>query len=172
MHIIALLGAIIGGIGVWYWRFKNMREVGSDVADAVGRVGGAYRRHKFRNKSEGSALNNVDNPALAAGIFLFALANENADGKHLAKGEITRQIQPLLPVGEEEEMIIYAEWAAGTVVDARDCVRRFKILWRDSLTVSEREDLVEMAVSIARLTSNPTNTQKLAIENLRASLLS
>lgn len=171
MHIIVLLGAIIGGIGVWYWRFKNMHEVGSDVADAVGRVGGAYRRHKFRNKSEGSALSNVDNPALAAGIFLFALANENADGKHLAKGEVERHIQPLLPSGEEEEMIIYAEWAAGTVVDARDCIRRFKALWRDNLTVSEREELVEMATSITRLTSTPTNTQKLAIENLRTTLL-
>jgi len=171
MHIIAILGAIIGAVGVWYWHFKTVRDVGSEVVDAVGRANGAYRRHKFRNKSEGSALTNVDNPALAAGIFLFALANENAEGKHLAKGEIARQIQPLLPAGEEEEQVIYAEWAAGTVVDARDCIRRFKALWRDSLTVAEREDLVEMAVSITRLTATPTNTQKLAIENLRTSLL-
>lgn len=171
MHILALLGVLIGGAAVWYWRIKTMRDMGSDVIDAVGRARGAYRMHNFKRKAESSVLNSVDDPALAAAIFLFVLANEHSGGQHLAKDEIGRQLAPIIPAGKQDEMIAYAEWAARSVLDARDCVRRFKMLWRDSLTIGEREELIDMAKAVNGLTPAPTNTQKLAIEALRTALL-
>lgn len=171
MHIIVLLGAIIGGIAVWYWRFKAMRDVGSDMVDAVGRVRGAYRMRSFKNKAEASVLNSVDDPALAAAIFLFALSNENSDAAHLAKAEIARQVAAIMPAGKEDEFLAYAEWAARSVVDARDCIRRFKSLWLEHLTISERRDLIGMAEAVNALTPAPTNTQTLAIEALQTALI-
>jgi hypothetical protein len=170
MHIIAIIGAIIGGIAIWYWRFKMVRDVGNDVADAVGRVRGAYRMRNFKKKAEASVLNSVDDPALAAGIFLFALANENAEAEHLAKPEIARQLEPIVDPDKHEEYVAYAEWAARSVVDARDCIRRFKTLWREQLSLAERGHLIEIAQAITALTPNPTNTQKLAIESLNTAL--
>jgi hypothetical protein len=171
MHILALLGVIIGGIGVWYWRYKAMRDVGNEVIDAVGRARGAYRMHNFKKKAESSVLASVDDPALAAAIFLFALANENAAGAHLAEAEIRRQLAPILPADKAEEMLAYAAWAARSVVDSRDCIRRFKPLWRDSLTLVEREDLTGMARAIVNLTPKPEHSQRLAIEALDTALI-
>ncbi|MET3898540.1 hypothetical protein ABIB57_002489 [Devosia sp. UYZn731] len=170
MHIIAFLGVVIGAIGVWYWRFKAMRDVGSDVVDAVGRARGAYRMHNFRKKAESSVLASVDDPALGAAIFLFALANEADSAAHLAGPEIRRQLTNIVPADKMDEFIAYAEWAAKSVIDARDCVRRFRPLWLDNLTTGERMELLDMAQAIAALTPNRTQTQTLAIEALDTAL--
>jgi hypothetical protein len=170
MHILAILGAIVAGAGIWYWRFKTMHDVGSEVLDAAGRLRGAYSRHNFKKKAESSVLASVDDPALGAAIFLFALANE-ADGvAHLAGSEIRRQLASIVPTDKMDEFLAYAEWAAKSVVDARDCVRRFRPMWRDSLTVGEREELVSMARAVAALAPKPAQSQALAIEALNTAL--
>ena len=171
MHILALLGAIAAGAGIWYWRFKTMHSVGRDVLDAAGRLRGAYSRHNFKKKAEGSVLASVDDPALGAAIFLFALANEADGAAHLAAPEIRRQLVGIVPADKMDEFLAYAEWAARSVVDARDCVRRFKTLWREHLTIGEREELVGMAEAMASLTPRRTHSQTLAIEALDDALI-
>ena len=170
MHILAILGAIVAGAGIWYWRFKAMRDVGSDVLDAAGRLRGAYRMHNFKKKAEGSVLASVDDPALGAAIFLFALANEAEGAAHLAGPEIRRQLASIVPADKMDEFLAYAEWAARSVVDARDCVRRFKTLWREHLTIAEREELVGMAGAVAALAPARAHSQTLAIEALDTAL--
>jgi hypothetical protein len=171
MHILALLGAIIAGAGIWYWRFKAMRDVGSDVLDAAGRLRGAYRMHNFKKKAESSVLASVDDPALGAAIFLFALANEAEGAAHLAAPEIRRQLSSIVPADKMDEFLAYAEWAARSVVDARDCVRRFKTLWREHLTIGEREELAGMAEAVVALAPKRTHSQTLAIEALDTALI-
>ena len=170
MHIIALLGVVIGAIGVWYWRYKTMRDVGGEVLDAVGRARGAYRMHNFKKKAEGSVLASVDDPALGAAIFLFALANEANGTAHLAEAEIRRQVAAIVPAEKMDEFIAYAGWAARSVIDARDCVRRFKTLWRDTLTIGERRELIGMAEAIVALAPKREHSQTLAIEALDTAL--
>lgn len=170
MHILAILGAIVAGAGIWYWRIKTMHSVGNDVLDAAGRLRGAYSRHNFKKKAEGSVLASVDDPALGAAIFLFALATEADGTAHLAGPEIRRQLASILPANKMDELLAYAEWAARSVVDARDCVRRFKTLWRDHLTIAEREELVGMAEAVAALAPKRAHSQTLAIEALDTAL--
>ena len=171
VHILAILGAIVAGAGIWYWRFKTMHSVGSDLLDAAGRLRGAYSRHNFKKKAEGSVLASVDDPALGAAIFLFALANEADGTAHLAAAEIRRQLASIVPADKMDEFLAYAEWAARSVVDARDCVRRFKTLWREHLTIGEREELVGMAEAVAALAPKLAHSQTLAIEALDTALI-
>lgn len=170
MHILALLGAIVAGAGVWYWRYRQARDIGGEILDAVGTVRGAYNRRSFRKKAEGSVLNSIDDPALAAAVFLFALSNETDRSNPAAETEIRRHLAAIVPAGKLDEVIAYAAWAAKSVIDPQDCVRRFKALWRDHLDVAERDDLVAMAESVAAATPNPRPTQALAIETLRTAL--
>ena len=171
MHILAILGAIVAGAGIWYWRLKAMRDVGSDVLDAAGRLRGAYRMHNFKKKAESSVLASVDDPALGAAIFLFALANEADGTAHLAGPEIRRQLGSIVPAERMDEFLAYAEWAARSVVDARDCVRRFRTMWRDSLTMGERQAFVDMADAVAALGPKHAHAQALALEALNTALI-
>jgi uncharacterized tellurite resistance protein B-like protein len=170
MHILALLGVIAGGAAIWYWRIKMMREMGSEVANVVGRVQGHIRTGNFRKKAEGSPLSSVEDPALAAAIFLYALANEHNEILHLSEPAIRREIARIVRAADLEEMLAYAQWAARDVVDARDVVRRFKSLWRQKLTREERSDLVSMAESIIGLGTVEHYNQKLSFITLRTAL--
>lgn len=171
MHILAILGVIVGGATMWYWRVKAAREVGSEVIDLVGRARGAFRMHSFRVKAEGSVLTTVDDPALAAAIFLCVLANETPHAAtHLVEAEVRRQISQIAAADKLDEMMAYAAWVARGPVDASDCVRRFKNLWRANLTLVERQQLLHMAVAIRALAPRPVHRQKFAIETLEKAL--
>ena len=169
MHILAILAAIAAGAAVWYWRVRAMRDAGSEIADAVWRARGAIARHNFRNKAEGSVLTSVDDPVLAAAIFLFALANESGIDDRVA-AEIRRQLSTIANPHDLDEVMAYAAWATRSVIDARDCVRRFKQLWRDNLTLNERRHLVAVAVAVRGAAPGAAAAQKLAIEMLQTAL--
>lgn len=170
MHILGIVVAIIAGAAIWYWRFQMLREAGSEVADAVGRVRGRYRMRKFKKQAEGSVLAGIHDPALAAAVFLFALGNENPATQHRSEAEIRKQIAAIVPAAELDEVISYAQWAARDIADARDVVRRFKPLWREKLSREERMDLVAMAEAITDLSDEPDHAQQLSFTTLRAAL--
>lgn len=170
MHMLAILVALVVGAGVWYWRFGAVKELTDDVGDAVGRIRGQYRMSQFRKQAQGSALTKVSDPALAAAIFFFALANEDDVSLHLSEPVIGDQISRIVPDEERDEIMAYARWAAGEVVDARDVVRRFKPLWREKLTREERASLVTMAEAVASVGSGADHNQKLSIASLRMAL--
>lgn len=171
MHILAIIAAVIGAVGVWYWRFKMMKEVANDVSDVVGRVRGRYRMNKFKKQAQGSVLAGIDDPALAAAVFLFALANEDEASLYLSEAEIRRQIGRIVPPADLDETISYARWAARDIVDSRDVVRRFKPLWREKLTREERVGLVAMAEGIAALGTPDDHNQKLSLDALRSAIV-
>ena len=171
MHILAMLGAILAGAAIWYWRVRTMHDAGREVFDALGRARGALRRRNFRKKAEGSVLGSVDDPVLAAAIFLFALAND-AGATLGAEAEIRQQVSAITPADKLDEVMAYAAWAADSVIDARDCVRRFKGLWRDTLTPAERSHLVGMALAVRDAVPGSERGQKLVIEMLQTALAS
>jgi len=170
MHILAVVVGIIAAAGVWYWRAKAAKEVVDDVGNVIGRVQGRIRMNNFRKKAEGSVLASIEDPALAAAVFLHALANEKRDALHLAEPRIRDEINRIVADADLDEVVSFAQWAARDVADARDVVRRFKPLWRQKLTREERADLVAMAETIAGLGDADDHNQKLTLVTLRTAL--
>lgn len=170
MHILAIIVGLVAAAGAWYWRFKATKEVVDDVGSVVGRVQGRIRMNNFKKKAEGSALASIEDPALAAAVFLHALANEKHDALHLAEPKIREQLGSIVADADLDEVVSYAQWAARDVADARDVVRRFKPLWRQKLTRQERAELVSMAETIAGLGDGDGHNQKLTIVTLRTAL--
>lgn len=171
MHIVGIIVAVLAAGALWYWRFKMLHEAGSEVVDAVGRVRGAYRMRKFKKQAEGSVLASVTDPALAAAIFLYALANERAETLHASETEIAEQLKAIIADADRDEIISYARWAARDIADARDVVRRFKPLWREKLTRDERNDLVAMAEAVMAVGGGePEHNQQLSFFTLRSAL--
>ena len=171
MHIVGIVLAVLTGAAVWWWRLKLLKEAGDDVADMVGRVRGRYRMGKFKKKVEGSVLASIDDPALAAAVFLFTLANENPAIRHLSEDEIRSQIAPTIPAAELDEVVAYARWAARDLADPLDVIRRFKPLWREKLTPEERVELVGMSEAVIALGDKPEPGQTLSLQTLRTALV-
>jgi hypothetical protein len=170
MHILLIVLGVLSAAAIWWWRIKMIHEAGQDAADAVGRLRGAYRMRNFKKKAEGSVLAAIDDPAMAATVLLFALANEDAVSAHQAPEFIKKNAADMVPDDKLDELVAYAAWAARDIVDARDVVRRFKPLWRERLTLAERQDLVRMAEELASLSPEPVQAQQLTLEALRAAI--
>ena len=169
MPILGLLLAVLAAAGVWYYRIRVLRDVGSDLADLAGRARGAYRRSKFRQQSEGAALATIDNPALAAAVLFYALAMEDPKTLHKSEVTIREQLEPIVAAGDLDELLSYAEWVARAVVDPRDLVRRFKPLWQEKLTPNERQQLLGMAETVAAQSATATSS-RLTLDSLRTAL--
>ena len=171
MAILAVIGAILAAVGIWYYRIKMLGDIGSDVADLAGRARGAYRMRKFKQKADGATLNAIDEPALAAAVFLYALANEDKTSLYKSVPSIRTSMALVANASDLDDMLAYAEWAARDVLDPRDLVRRFKALWRQSLAADERRQFIGMAETIVAASPQPEPSQALAIDALRTSLL-
>jgi len=170
MAIIGIILAALAGIGVWYYRVKMLGEMGSDIADLAGRARGAYRMNRFKKQADAVTLNAVDDPALAAAIFLYALANEDKPSLFKSEPEIRRVMAPVVRK-ELDELLAYAQWAARDVLDPRDLVRRFKPLWRDNLTITERQQFVGMAETVLSQSATPEPAQLQIVDVLRGALI-
>ncbi len=170
MHIVGVVVAVLGLAAVWYWRIKMLHEAGQDAADVVGRVRGAYRMRKFKKQAEGSVLNAIDDPAMAATVFLFALAAEDAVSAHKASEPIKAHAADMVAPDKIDELVAYAAWAARDIVDSRDVIRRFKPLWRQQLSLAERQDLIRMAEEVAALPPTAVEAQRLSLDALREAI--
>jgi len=172
MAIFGLFLAVLAGAGVWYFRLRMLGDATSEIADLAGRARGAYRRNKFRKLAEGATLAAIDDPALAAAVLLYALANEGPQNLDKSQAEIRAQLSAVVPAEDLEELLSYAQWAARDVVDPRDAVRRFKPLWREKLTADERLHLIGMAEAVVAQSGAGGGSQKLTLEALRGALAS
>jgi hypothetical protein len=171
MHILMLLVAIVGGFGFWWFRLRNTAEAAKDVIDVAERARGAFRRRRFRSKVEGSTLTAVDDPALAAAIMMAGIASlKGVAPSRTAEDRIRHDLATRIGAADPDGMTAHAVWAAGQVADPNEISRALAKLWRDRLSPVERQDLLDMASTIAAVDGPATDTQVEALDRLRERL--
>jgi uncharacterized tellurite resistance protein B-like protein len=173
MAVIALIAAIIGGIGVWWWRAQQVKGAADTVIDVAGKARGAISRARFRQRAGQSVLAGVDSPGMAAATLLYSLVSlrrpvtladeEKIDGLLETICRMTKQ--------DRDDSMAFAAWASGQVADTSDIVRRFLPMWTSELQFAQRQELLGMAVNIAGLGGEPTDAQAAVIKRLGDGLL-
>lgn len=170
MPFIMMVLGVIGGIGFWWWRMKALGEAASEIHDVAGRAIGKYKRHKFRQKVEGSVLTAVDDPRAAAVIMMFAMINEERSIDESAEKAVGDEIKSRMGIADPTELIVFGKWAASQNVDANQVSRTFGKLWVGALSEEERKDLVRMVARMANLHGEQTPAQANEIAKLRERL--
>jgi hypothetical protein len=171
MPFLGLILMVAAGAAVWWWRLKMVKEAGSEIIDSVERMRGAYKRKQFRKKAEAAPLATIKDPAIAAVAFFLCLANEKPMHKDLAKQLIARRMKGIIEDKDIEEVIIFADWAAKTVVNPEDPIRRFRDLWLEHLNIDERQELIGIAEDVAKIGGEATIEQNNALQSLKRTLL-
>lgn len=173
MGIVALIAAIIGGIGFWWWRAQQVKGAADTMLDVAGTARGMISRARFRQRSGQSVLAGVDSPGMAAATLLYSLAalrrpvalSDEEKIRHLLETVCRMNAQ------DREDAMAFAAWASGQVADTNDIVRRFMPIWSDALKGPERRELVGMAVTVAELGGAQTDAQAAVIRRLSEGLL-
>ncbi len=168
MHFLILFVGAVAAVAVWYFRLRGPAAV-DDAVDAAGKVRGAYRRNRFRGKVEASTLAAIDDPGLAASVYLVSLA-EAGQGLGAEEEEaIGTWLKDVVEYGDPIEALTFAKWAARDVVDVNEVGRRLLPLWRDRLTTEQRLQLIQAATSVADI-GGADIAQTEAIRRLRERL--
>lgn len=171
MPFIGLILMVAAGAAVWWWRFKMVKEVGSEVIDSVERMRGAYKRKQFRKAAEAAPLASIKDPAIAAVTFFLCLANEKPAHKDIARDLIRMRMKGIVEDKDIEEVIAFADWTAKGVISAGDPVRRFRDIWLTHLNADERQELIGIAEDICKIGGDTTIEQTNALQDLKRALL-
>ena len=171
MPIVAFLTMILLGAAAWYWRLKMLREAGSEIIDSVERMRGAYKSRQFRKKAEAAPLTSIKDPAIAAATLYFCLAYEDPIHAGGAAELIKARMQDIIRSEDMDDVMAFASWTAKKVVHPKDAVGRFREIWLENLTASERGQLLEIADAVCDLGLGRTPEQDDTLQTLRRVLL-
>lgn len=167
-----LLGlvAILGGFGLWWWRFKMVRQATGEIGDMAGRVWGQYKRNKFRKKVEDSPLEAVDDPVAAAVVMMLAVAKEAGPLTSEVEAVVLREITGPMKIAEPTELLVFSKWVASHVQDANNVSFRYAKLWAGALNMDERWKFVAMVERVAQAAGGLTAIQHAKIAKFRERL--
>ncbi len=173
MAVIALVGAIIGGIAVWWWRAQQLKGAADSVFDAAGKARGMISRARFRQRAGQSVLAGVDSPGMAVATLLYSLAAMRRPVQLSDEDKIDTLLESICRMSKQDrdDAMAFAAWAAGQVADTNDIVRRFMPIWIQALQKPERQELIGMATNIAEIGGAPTDGQAAVIRRLSDGLL-
>lgn len=169
MPVLMFIVAALAGAAFWWWRIKAIGEAASEASNIAGRAWGKYKRRKFLGKVNDSPLAVIDDPASAAAILLYAMANEHGaigpDIEELIRNEVVSTIAPQ----DVTELLTFSKWTAAHATDANSVILRYGDIWRNQLSTVEKEGLVAMVKRVAFAMSKAmlSTSQKANIEKLR-----
>ena len=171
--VIAVRLPVFGLLGVaafWWYRLKIMSEAAGEVADAVGRVRGSFRRSKLRKKAALAPVTAIDDPVTAAATVLLAIAAEDAVVSEALEMRVRTEIGAIVANEKHlEEAIVYAKWATNQVADVPRVIDKSTELLKPRLDEREKEQLVAMVLS-ATLPGERHAMFKQRVEQLRRKL--
>ena len=173
MPVLALLIAIIGAIGVWWWRAQQVKGAADTVIDAAGKARGMISRARFKHRAGTSVLAGVDTPGMAAATLVYSLMSLRRPVVLADEDKIDGMLEVTCRMDRQEraDAMAFAAWASVQVPDTHEIIRRFLPLWSDSLNQTERQELVEMALQAVELHGAPTDAQAAAVKRLSEGLL-
>ncbi len=173
MAIIGVIVAVLGGIAVWWWRVRLMRDAAGSVIDVAGKAKGMVSRARFKQRAGTSVLAGVDSPGMAAATLVYSLMSLKRPVGLSDEDKIDAMLETVCRMADKErgDAMAFAAWASGQVADTNEIVRRFLPLWQGALEQAQRQDLVNMALEAAEVGGPPTDAQSVAIRRLSEGLL-
>jgi uncharacterized tellurite resistance protein B-like protein len=173
MHIVGILVAALGAIGVILWRLHMAAEAAKGLADTANDVRGLFRRRRWQKTLITDPLDQVDDPRMAATVMMVALAqNDGAltdrEQNTILSNLLTRfDAKPPVNV----EMLAHARWVVREPRDIDNTLRKLLPVIQKKCSPSEiAAELFEMLESVAGANGVPSEIERLAIDRLKRSV--
>jgi len=168
MHIVLGILAFLGGIGVLIYRLNQASDGVKQAGEAVHEVASFVRRSRWKNRARVDVIKEIDEPPLAATVMMIAIAQAAGSISQAHISQISANIKKYfqLPKSEEQQLFGEARWLVGDATDPNTTIGRVRGAIDSGCNESEKRELIQMLVSVARAEGQATDIQQEAITNL------
>lgn len=169
MGIVAILLAVIAGVGFWMYRAQAAADTAKTVFDMASDAKAAARRFGYHRKHNKSPLDTVDDPRLSAAAMLVAVAKLDGDLSRDQVDGITRQCIETFEVdaAEAADMTAFGRWLSQHG-EPEEVLRRLARGLRGNLDGERVESLFGMMERVSELEGGGiSDRQTQAIEMVR-----
>ena len=172
MHIVALLTALAGIVGIVLWRLNQAASAARDVTEAANEVTSLARRFSWWRKTSRNPLDAVVDPREAATAMMVAVAQYDGNLTEREHVAIVSAISQTFgaTAKQSEELIAQARFLVKDVVDPSNCFNRLAPLMTKQLGPNERGELIEMLNKIANADGAPNDAVLHSIGQLQRRL--
>ena len=152
MHIIAVIGAILGVAALVLFRMQQAASAARDIADAADEARGLFRRWGWRRRQLKSTLDAVDDAREAAAAMMVAVAQSDGSITERERAAITAEMSRRFGATERQadELLARARWLVQDRTDAGEVFRRLTPLIVRTCGPTERSDLIDMLQAVAQ----------------------
>lgn len=172
MHIVGILLAALGAIGIILWRLHMASEAARGLVDTANDVRGLLRRRRWQKKLDVDPLAQVEDPRMAATAMMVAIAqNDGALTEReqgIILGNLSARFDAKAPLNEE--MFAHARWIVRGPRDIDTTLRKLMAVIQRQCGPTEVAETFDMLEDVANADCAPGSMEKLAIEKLRRSL--
>jgi uncharacterized tellurite resistance protein B-like protein len=151
MHILAILGAVVGVLLFALFRMQQAANATRDIVDAADEARGLFRRWSWRRKHVRHLLDTVDDGREAAAAMMVAVAQSDGGITDRERAAITDEMAKRFGAtpDQAEALFARARWLVKDSADAAEVFRRLTPVIQRTCGPTERSDLIEMLEAVA-----------------------
>jgi uncharacterized tellurite resistance protein B-like protein len=151
MHIIAILGAVLGAVALILFRMQQAAHAARDIADAADEARGLFRRWGWRRKQLRHPLDAVEDAREAAAAMMVAAAQSDGSLTERERAAIMAEMRRRFGATERqaEELFARVRWLVQDRTDAGEVFRRLTPVVLRACGPTERSDVIDMLQAVA-----------------------
>jgi uncharacterized tellurite resistance protein B-like protein len=151
MHIVAVLGAVLGVAALILFRLHQATRAARDIADAADEARGLFRRWGWRRKQLRNPLDGVEDAREAAAAMMVATAQSDGAITERERMVLTAEFAKRFGATERQagDLLARARWLVQDRADAGEVFRRLTPVILRACGPTERSDLIEMLEAVA-----------------------
>jgi uncharacterized tellurite resistance protein B-like protein len=151
MHIVAIIGAVLGVVLLVLFRMQQAANAARDIADVADDARGFFRRWGWRRKHARNPLETIDDAREAAAAMMVATAQSDGSITERERATITAEMTKRFGATPQqaEELLARARWLVQDRNDPGEVYRRLTPLIQRTCGATERTDLIEMLGAVA-----------------------
>lgn len=169
MHILGILFAAIGALGIVLWRLHTAAEATKGLAETASDVRGLFRRRRWQKKLLTDPLDQVDDPRIAATAMMVALAQNDGALTEREQSTILSNLASHFEAtpSVSAEMLAHARWLVREPRDIDNTLRKLLGVIHRRCSPSEIADLFGMLESVAGANGALGDSERLAMDRLK-----
>ncbi len=172
MHILGILLAAMGTVGIILWRLHMASEAARGLVETANDARGLMRRWGWQRKFAKDPLDLIQDPREAAVAIMVAVAQSDGAMTERERAAILEEAMRRFGASSKqaEDLLAHGRWITRDVRDPDNCIRKLAPILERHCAADQRADVIDMTARVASAEGQPGDIEERALVKLRQAL--